>query len=91
MRIWRWVYVGTLLLTLIVGLGVATPLRDIDARNSRVSQYIVDPFWPKPLPNDPVMGNVIGVGVDSKDHVYIIQRGAGSLEPTEIYAAANPP
>ncbi len=34
---------------------------------------------------------MIGVGVDTKDHVYIIHRGAGSLEPKEIYAAANPP
>jgi hypothetical protein len=37
------------------------------------------------------MGNVIGVGVDNQDHIYIIHRGAGSLEAKEIYAAANPP
>ena len=48
-------------------------------------------MWPKPLPNHWVYGNVIGVGVDTKDHVYIIHRGAGSLEPKEICAAANPP
>ena len=54
-------------------------------------RFEVDPMWPKPLPNHWVMGNVIGVGIDGQDHVYIIHRGAGSLEAKEIYAAANPP
>ena len=48
-------------------------------------------MWPKPMPNHWVMGNVIGVGVDTKDNVYIIHRGAGSLEAKEIYATTNPP
>ena len=56
MRIWRWVYVGSLLLTLVVGLGIANPLPDLDGKDSRVPQYVVDPFWPKPLPNDPDTG-----------------------------------
>ena len=43
-------------------------------------RFEVDPMWPKPLPNHWVLGNVIGVGVDTKDHVCIIHRGAGSLE-----------
>ena len=40
-------------------------------------RFEVDPMWPKPLPNHWVIGNVIGVGVDAQDHVYIIHRGAG--------------
>ena len=36
--------------------------------------YEVDPFWPRPLPNQWVLGNAIGVGVDSKDHVFIVHR-----------------
>ncbi len=43
------------------------------------------------MPNHWVMGNVIGVGVDTKDNVYIIHRGAGSLEAKEIYATTDPP
>src|SRR5450756_1220168 len=54
-------------------------------------RFEVDPMWPKPLPNHWVMGNVIGVGVDTKDNIYIIHRGAGSLEAKEIYATTNPP
>ena len=52
--------------------------------------FEVDPLWPKPLPNHWVLGNTIGVSVDARDHVWIIHRAA-SLEPKEIYAAANPP
>ncbi|MDH3225415.1 MAG: hypothetical protein OEO23_16970, partial [Gemmatimonadota bacterium] len=38
--------------------------------------FEVDPFWPKPLPNHWVLGSVVGVGVDSRDHVFIIHRQA---------------
>ena len=54
--------------------------------------FEVDPFWPKPLPNHWVLGSTIGVGVDSRDHVFIIHRGAGTLnERTEMGAATDPP
>lgn len=36
--------------------------------------FEVDPFWPKPLPNHWILGNTIGVAVDSRDHVYIVHR-----------------
>ena len=35
-----------------------------------------DPAWPKtPLPNNWIFGNMSGVHVDEKDHVWILQRG----------------
>jgi hypothetical protein len=37
--------------------------------------YQVDPFWPKPLPNNWVMGSVVGLSVDSRDHIWITHRG----------------
>ena len=51
--------------------------------------FEVDPFWPKPLPNHWVMGS--GVGIDSRDHVFIIHRQAPLNERTEIGAATDPP
>jgi hypothetical protein len=36
--------------------------------------FEVDPLWPKPLPNHWVLGMNIGVGVDSRDHIYIVHR-----------------
>jgi DNA-binding beta-propeller fold protein YncE len=54
--------------------------------------FAVDPFWPKPLPNHWLLGSSVGVSVDSRDHVFIVHRGAASLNArTEIGAAASPP
>ena len=53
----------------------------------------MDPFWPKPLPNHWLLGFTIGLGVDERDHVWIIHRGGPQqLNPrTETGAEANPP
>ena len=37
-------------------------------------RFEVDPFWPKPLPNNWILGQVAGIAVDAQDHVWIIQR-----------------
>ncbi len=91
----RNLFVGLSLLVLLAGLAVAQQMLEKTAAAQaktavQAPRFEVDPMWPKPLPNHWVMGNTIGVGVDSQDHVYIIHR-AGSLEAKEIYAAANPP
>jgi DNA-binding beta-propeller fold protein YncE len=56
----------------------------------RIPQLQIDPFWPKPLPNNWLLGQVAGVAVDSRDHVWIVQRPA-SLSERELGAAQNPP
>ena len=53
-------------------------------------QFMVDPFWPKPLPNNWIIGQVSGVHVDSNDHVWIVQR-PNSLLDRDIAATQNPP
>ena len=52
--------------------------------------FEVDPLWPQPLPNHWVLGSVVGVGVDSRDHVFIVHRQAPLNERTEIGAAQDP-
>jgi DNA-binding beta-propeller fold protein YncE len=37
-------------------------------------RYEADPSWPKPLPNNWMLGEVSGVAIDSHDHVWIIHR-----------------
>src|SRR5687767_15128717 len=55
-------------------------------------RFEVDPLWPKPLPNHWILGMVIGVGVDSRDHVFIVHRGNATLnQRTEAGADASPP
>ena len=51
--------------------------------------FVVDPLWPKPLPNHWVLGMTVGVSVDSHDHIWIVHR-PGSLERMETYAQQTP-
>ena len=59
-----------------------------------VPSFIVDPFWPKPLPNQWLIGQVSGVAVDSRDHIWIVHRpkslGADEYAPTEQPANGVP-
>ena len=55
-----------------------------------IPAFTVDPFWPKPLPNNWLMGQVGGVAVDSKDNIWIIQRPK-SLGKEETDASDFPP
>jgi hypothetical protein len=37
-------------------------------------RYVIDQAWPKPLPERWVLGGLGGVCVDSRDHVFILNR-----------------
>ena len=64
----------------------------VRVQNVQAPRFEVDPMWPKPLPNHWVLGSTIGVGVDSRDHVFIIHRGDSTLnQRTEVGADAKPP
>jgi len=45
--------------------------------------FEVDPFWPKPMPNNWVLGQAIGLTVDDRDHVWIVHRGSDTLANNE--------
>jgi hypothetical protein len=59
------------------------------AAAAEVPKFEVDPFWPKPLPNNWTLGQVAGVAVDERDHVWIMQRPR-SLSRLEAAAAQKP-
>jgi hypothetical protein len=89
----RSMMLGAAAVALILALGVGLAALEA-ARVHMVEEptFEVDPMWPKPLPNHWVLGSTIGVGVDSRDHVFIIHRGESTLEPrTESGADASPP
>ena len=44
------------------------------AADSEVPRFVVDPYWPKPLPDRWVTGAVGGVCVDKEDHVFGVNR-----------------
>ncbi|MBL8221592.1 MAG: hypothetical protein JNL62_20325 [Bryobacterales bacterium] len=84
---------AALFAAVLCALGVGSMWFDrkakVEAATVQAPRFEVDPFWPKPLPNNWVIGATIGVGVDSQDNVWIIHR-AGSLEEKEQYATMNP-
>jgi DNA-binding beta-propeller fold protein YncE len=88
--------VTTLCLT-ITALGASPALAQTEIVNQAaaakvggVPQFLVDPFWPKPLPNNWAMGQVAGIRVDRFDHIWVVQR-PGSLTKRDLAAAQNPP
>lgn len=70
----------------------ATTIVDAAAaqRVGGVPQLQVDPFWPKPLPNNWILGQVSGVNADRRGHIWIIHRPR-SLSDREVGAQQNPP
>ena len=49
-----------------------------------------EPFWPKPLPENWILGQVAGIAVAPDDHIWIIHRPATLLDD-EKGAQASPP
>lgn len=77
-------YVGALAVALLLAFGLSSPAGSETAglQENVAPEFRVDPFWPKPLPNDWILGQVAGIDVDSQDNVWIVQR-PGSLTESE--------
>ena len=72
---------GTLVFALLVlGVGQSKLQKSSVAASTDIMapHFLVDPYWPKPLPNMWAMGNTIGVEVDERDHVFIVHRNDAS-------------
>lgn len=59
-------------------------------RGEAIPEFRVDPDWPKPLPNNWIFGQVSGVAVDRRDHIWIIHRPR-SLQERQVLAGRQPP
>jgi DNA-binding beta-propeller fold protein YncE len=89
-----YLYAGTLVSSLAIGFGLWTPSTQADINKSPGSpKYRVDPFWPKPLPDNWVTGEVAGTCIDSNDHVFTVNRGpapGGLVAPETVVATPSP-
>ncbi len=77
-------------LTLTVALTVPTTFQNARAAEAGVPRFEPDPYWPKPLPNNWMLGQVSGIYVDSHDHIWVTSRPR-TLDNNDKYAALNPP
>jgi DNA-binding beta-propeller fold protein YncE len=68
-----------------LGCGQALLQSRADAQGKTIEAPVfeVDALWPKPLPNHWLLGMTIGVWVDDQDHIWIIHRGAATLNDNE--------
>src|SRR5215212_4654747 len=69
-----------------LGQGAATKAATVQG-----PRFEVDMLWPKPMPNRWIMGSVVGVAVDSRDHVYVLSIPDYFTARTEIGSGTNPP
>lgn len=71
-----------------LSLGQSQLKETASAQDNMVSvpDFQVDPYWPKPLPNQWIIGNAIGLDIDERDHVFMVHRNeSGNFGgPTEI-------
>jgi hypothetical protein len=75
---------------LLVSAGVAGCAGLQGGTAAGATRFRVDPAWPKPLPNNWILGQVSGVAVDADDHVWVLQRPR-SLTEDEAGAGLKPP
>jgi len=60
------------------------------AAGAGTPKFAVDPYWPKPLPGNWLLGQVAGIAVDKDDHIWIVHRPT-TLVDDEKGALQNPP
>ncbi len=74
---------------IVVAACLVAPL-SAGAQETSLPRFQVDASWPKPLPNNWLLGQVSGITVDRFDHIWVVQR-PGSLTARERAAEQNPP
>jgi DNA-binding beta-propeller fold protein YncE len=86
MRAGGWKLAGTT-------IAQAQQAKAIHAPGTKMPAFQWDMTWPKPLSNDKwAIGMVVGVSVDSRDHVWVVHRVSALVKNDRYTAAAqNPP
>ncbi len=62
----------------------------LPAASNDVPRHQVEPFWPKPLPGNWILGQVAGIAIGPDDTVWIVHRPS-TLVDDEKGATKNPP
>ena len=76
--------------SLVFALATALALAGLAPAHAASPLFRVDPYWPKPLPNNWILGQVGGMAVDDHDDIWVFQRPR-SLADDEKGATFDPP
>lgn len=75
--------IGSFMVAALVALGIGqSQLQEPTVAASddvMAPHFLVDPLWPKPLPNHWITGNTIGVDVDDRDHIFTVHRNTENM------------
>lgn len=74
----------------LVGNCQQTPEPRAGGAMAGTPRFEVDPYWPKPLPGNWILGQVAGIATDRDDRIWILQRPS-TLVDDEKGAMLNPP
>src|SRR5215475_5806890 len=91
----RYLYGGALLVVLAIALTLWNPLTEAKPKPPTLvaPNFQVAPFWPKPLPDNWVTGEIGGTCIDSQDHVFVVTRGfqtGGLVSPEGVGGQPDP-
>lgn len=76
----RTVVLAAGLAALVVGVGFA-----------QAPSLRVNPLWPQPMQENQIFGSITGLAVDAQNNVWVVHRGADSLETNEKGMMLSPP
>src|SRR6185503_16736381 len=84
----RNLFIGASFVAILAALGIGQAVleKSVAAQaqgGAMAPRFEVDPLWPKPLPNHWVLGQTIGVFVDTDDHIWIVHRSSSTLDEQE--------
>jgi len=75
---------------LLAGAALLALSTSPEAQEQAAPRYLVDPTWPKTLPNNWKLGGITGLAVDSEDNVWVLNR-PNDLANMELLAELTPP
>jgi DNA-binding beta-propeller fold protein YncE len=96
MKAERYVYASALAGVLAIGAALWHPFNEAKADRAPTldpPHFRVDPFWPKPLPDNWVTGEIGGTCIDSRDHLFVLTRGfqtGGLVSPEGVGGQPDP-
>jgi len=91
-KVGRYLYIAVAVAALALSWSYWHPHPVTAASAPKAPRFIVDPFYPRPLPHGWVTGEVGGTCIDADDHLFIVTRGfqTGGLTSPEGVGGAPP-
>ena len=82
---------GLLIAACLGLLLTSAPALTADDSNGATTSFSVDPHWPKPLPDNWLLGQVTGAAVDRQGRIWVLNRPGSMTEDEQVTGAVPAP